>query len=261
MSTRTVLLLGLFFRLAGIKQGLWYSHSKNSLSLRLSCRIVDTVFSSTPSSIPVHSRKIRYVGHGIRCKPFVDARKKAQKPRHGILVLGRIAKIKNIERAIQSISESEIENPELTCVGPVESNSTYHLDLLRFASQKHVKIVLEGPYEYSAIPLLLVKYDAIFTGTPKSVDKAAIEGALSGCFVITDQEETIELTGMREIWKLLGFPCSPNLIMQINLLSKMNAHDKLALRSVLSDKCAQLNNVDETVKKILKEIARVNDRH
>jgi hypothetical protein len=95
MSPRTAEILGPLFKLARIKQGLWYSHSNPSKELRFAARIVDKVFSSSVNSLPIRSTKARFVGHGINVSKFINIEESDRKK--AVLSLGRIAKIKNNE--------------------------------------------------------------------------------------------------------------------------------------------------------------------
>ena len=126
--------------------------------------------------------------------------------------------------------------------------------LRTIAISNHTSLGIKNPVPYSQIPETLVGYKFIFTGTPRSVDKAVIEGAMSGCFVLSAEEEILGMTGMLEIWQELGYSNFPQLAEQINVLSKLKGDREQALRVQLSEKAISLNEIRSTTNKILSEI-------
>jgi glycosyltransferase involved in cell wall biosynthesis len=254
MSPRTLLILGPLYKIAGIKQGLWYSHSKKSPSLKYSQGLADKIFTSTPSAIPIVNSRIRYVGHGIKSQSLLDVLKSSTIKREGILALGRIVPVKNIELAISAISESKYKDLQLTCIGPHLSESEYVKSLTDFAISHQVELKLKQALPYSKIPQVLSGFEFIFTGTPRSVDKAVIEGAMSGCFVLASEKEILKMTGMLEVWRDLGYSDFPQLSEQLNVLCTLDVAIEQTLRTKLSAEAVLLNEINSTIKKILSEI-------
>jgi len=254
MSPRTLLIVGPLYKIAGIKQGLWYSHSKKSPSLKYSQVFANRIFTSTPSAIPISNGRVRYVGHGIKSQSLLDALNSSTKKREGILALGRIVPVKNIELAISAISKSKYKDLQLTCIGPHLSESEYVKSLTDLAVSHQVELKLEQALPYSKIPQVLSGFEFIFTGTPRSVDKAVIEGAMSGCFVLAVEKEILEMTGMLEVWRDLGYSDFPQLSEQLNVLCTLDVAIEQTLRTKLSVEAVLLNEVNSTVKKILSEI-------
>ena len=254
MSPRTLLIVGPLYKIAGIKQGLWYSHSKKSPSLKYSQVFARRIFTSTPSAIPISNGRVRYVGHGIKSQSLLDALNSSTKKREGILALGRIVPVKNIELAISAISKSKYKDLQLTCIGPHLSESEYVKSLTDLAVSHQVELKLGQALPYSKIPQVLSGFEFIFTGTPRSVDKAVIEGAMSGCFVLAVEKEILEMTGMLEVWRDLGYSDFPQLSEQLNVLCTLDVAIEQTLRTKLSLEAVLLNEVNSTVKKILSEI-------
>lgn len=254
MSTRSLLITGVFYKLMGVKQGLWYSHSKKSISLKASYKFADRIFTSTPGAIPISGTRIKYVGHGIKSRRFLTDSLSLPKKRDGIVVLGRVTPVKNIESLIDAVSISGVANIKITCLGPTDNTSKYSENLLKQAKKNSVPLILKKAIPYSEIPYALSQFDLIFTGTPKSVDKAVIEGALCGCFVISGEEQAIKLTGMSYVFKALGFESIPTVDKQIILLSQISKMKRERLRSILRSKAAEINDVDKTIQKILYEL-------
>lgn len=254
MSPRTLLILGPLYRIARINQGLWYSHSKKSPSLKYAYLLANSIFSSTPSAVPITNSRIRFVGHGIKSKPLVDAMKTSTKKRSGILALGRVVPIKNIELLISAISKSKYKDLKITCIGPHQAKGEYVKSLRDFAISHQIDLKIEQAIKYSKVPQTLAKFEYIFTGTPKSVDKAVIEGAMSGCFVLAIEEEILKVTGMLQIWRDLGYSNVPDLYEQLHVLHTLDVAMEQNLRAKLSAEALLLNDINSTVKKILSKI-------
>lgn len=251
MSPRTLLVLGPLYRLARVNQGLWYSHSKKSFSLRASKYFANKIFSSTPTAIPISGDKLRFVGHGVKSEKFTEALAKSGKSRRGIVALGRISPIKRLEQIIDAISHTRIADMNLTFIGSSKVDDQYEVKLVELARLKDISLKIIGSLPYESIPQKLCEFDAIYTGTPKSVDKAAIEGAICGCFVLTTEEQTLHLTGMKEVFRFLGFEDTPPLSVQITTLANLSAEMQSKMRATLSARAAELNDINETTLKIL----------
>jgi glycosyltransferase involved in cell wall biosynthesis len=238
----------------GVKQGLWYSHSKKSISLKFSHFFANEIFTSTSNAIPISSSKINYVGHGIRTERFTNGLSTSQLSRSGVVAVGRVVPIKRVEFLIDAVFNSGIQEFRITCLGPFEEEDAYPQRLKSMAKLKKVDLALKGAIPYAYLPALLINFDFVFTGTPSSVDKAVIEGALSGCFVISSEKQALELTGMDKVFEALGFKDIPTLEVQLLTLSGLPTTEKELLRSKLSARARELNDLDRTTLEILRKI-------
>ena len=251
MSTRSLLIVGLFYKLMGVRQGLWYSHSKKSFTLSASHILADRIFTSTPSAIPISNSRVKFVGHGLKSERFLRNDFVAFQKRNGIVAIGRVVPVKRIELLVEAVSTSKLANLGITCIGPHEANGNYPNKILELARTKGIDVSLRNAIPYKEIPNTLLGFDFIFTGTPKSVDKAVIEGAMCGCFVISSEEQAIKLTGMDQVFKSLGFESTPTIENQLIAINSLASDQKENLRSILSTTAAELNDLDQTTQKIL----------
>ena len=103
---------------------------------------------------------------------------------------------------------------------------------------------------YSEVALELKKYKYIFSGTPKSVDKALLEGAIAGCFVLSSNPDALKLSGMEKVWKVLQVEKNLSLDEQIMQLENLQVDLDAELRNNLVRNCISANDLEETVKKI-----------
>lgn len=239
MSTYSAVILGPFFRFLRIRQGIWYSHSVRSKSLWLAAKLANVIFSSTPDALPLVSRKSRFVGHGINLKKF-KKQDFASNNRSGIVSLGRYAPIKNFEEFLE-IADS-FKDMVFEIYGP-SGNLHYKNLLVEQFESKFANVSLYNSVNYREIPDLLSKYEYFYSGTPKSVDKAAIEAALSGCFIISTNTTTLDVTGMSEVWKFMKIPHPNNLARQIWEL-ETTQEDRGQLRKLLISKAQERNNLE-----------------
>jgi glycosyltransferase involved in cell wall biosynthesis len=254
MSTRTLLILGPLYRLLQVKQILWYSHSKKSMSLRFSLGYANKIFTSTQGAFPFNSRNLKYIGHGIQTQRFREAYRNSKVVRRDAIALGRVAKIKKIEEAIHAIAQLEFSKIRLICVGNQDADLSYTTDLTKMSQESKVEILFKGAINYSQIPSELANYEYVYTGTPGSVDKAVIEGACAGCFVITSEESALQITGMAKIWVQLGHKDIPDLANQFKILSNLGEEEKERLRLRLSEYACSANDISQTTKTIMQEL-------
>jgi len=250
MSTKTAALLGPIFRLSGVKQGLWYSHSSITHELLFAEKYMNKIYSSMPESLPISSKKARFTGHGIDVSKFPKLNLYSRSL--AVLSLGRIARIKRNEILIDALSKSQREIKEVHLVGPTGSSIKYLQELTAYGLERGVNVKYLGEISHRDVPELLSKYSACYTGNPNTVDKSVIEGALSGCFTLASQEFILKQTGMSDVLEKAGLSFEINLTDQISVLDKL--HEKDELRLVLRDQAIRKNSVQNTTSKIVSEL-------
>lgn len=251
MSNKFAALIGLPLRMLRVRQGFWYSHSASPLSFKLAAKFSNLVFSSSPHALPISNKKCRYVGHGIDFSGFPLISDNVTTSRKSFISLGRISPIKNLELFIKAVADSNSTDKVIHLAGPIGKNMGYKKKLLDLATEEKVSLVFLGEIPYSEIPHLLANYSICFTGNPKTTDKAAIEAAAVGCFVICSEPNTQQLTGMDEFWAMHDVQ-SPNLKEQINAIIALS--DTSQYRKKISERAITQSNVHQTVRSILADI-------
>lgn len=248
MSEKTAFLVGPILRILGIKQGLWYSHNRKSNVLILASKFVNYIFSPTTNSFPIKSSKIRPVGHGINMSRFQKIGNSTVN-RKGIVSLGRISKVKNLEVIIDSLSRVSLPRPSLTLIGPVMEEDKYVEALIKRAKDSDVQLTLEDGISYSQVPKVISQYSMAFSGSPNTVDKSVLEAAAVGCFVLSVNEFVLELSGMGSVWSSIGVKAPLEITSQIELLK----HHELdtSLREIIAASSIEKNDVKNTAFKIL----------
>ena len=253
MSEKTACYLGLLYKVAGIRQGLWYSHNRKSWTLRCAVRFVDFIFSPTVNSFPINTSKIRPVGHGIKMARFAKL-ELINSPKTGILSLGRISRVKNLENIIDALSRTIPPRSKLTFVGPVMETEEYVQKLELRALNADVELEIKQPVAYADIPEAISHYSMCFSGSPNTVDKSVLEAAAVGCFVLSDNRHVLELTGMKEVWKSIGATLPTSIESQINQLKHYESEPNL--RALLSKSCISRNEISTTSLRIMNDLVK-----
>lgn len=247
MSTKTAAILGLPIRLLGIKQVLWYSHSSYNLDLKISRIFMNYIVSSSPISLPFKSSKNRFLGHGINVQTFqgfLNVKKEKD-----IISLGRVARIKKLETLIEKIAKLNRLNTKIDFIGPIYDDE-YRAELEKLASDKKISIRFCGKINYTDVPSVLSRYKYLYTGNPKTIDKAAIEGALTGTFVLSEDKEVLYLCGMLDFWEEIQKKEIPSIPEQISLLDKLDKKATSRIRREISIRSANRSNLSNTIQEI-----------
>ena len=253
MSVLTVIFPGLLFKLFRIPQGLWYSHSALPTSLKLALKVVDLVFTSTIGSTKIESNKLRFVGHGIDYTAYPEKDEILKIDKSGIVSLGRIAKVKNLDRLLISGS-MEDSYPKVTFIGPVEKGSSLVKDLKSMADKAQVELDFLASIPHKDVASVLSGFAFYYSGTPWSVDKATLEAASVGCIVISEQQPAKELTGMAEEWKRLGFEKDLKINDQLKILQGLSTETLQDIRMRIIEFTRSRNNVVNTTRMIAEQL-------
>jgi glycosyltransferase involved in cell wall biosynthesis len=248
MTNRVAALIGLPLRIIGVRQGLWYSHSSIPISLKFAAKFSNILFSSSPHALPISNEKCKYVNHGIDFSRFPAVANLEIDPQNTFISLGRVSPIKNLELFIDAVSKSKSASKIINLAGPSCAESEYQKSLVKFAETVGITLRFLGEVPYPQVPTLLSQFSICYTGNPRTTDKAAIEAAAVGCFVISNEPDTRKLTGMTEYWQINGIDPS-DLVSQINFLLDVQMEPKLRLE--ISIRARERNNVTNTIEKIM----------
>jgi hypothetical protein len=90
----------------------------------------------------------------------------------------------------------------------------------------------------------------IFSGTPKSIDKALIEGAASGCYVLSENISANSLTGMDHAFALIDVNPGRSLAEKIDILGGVPQGIDSILRTTISSNTSSNCDVSQTSLKI-----------
>jgi len=174
--------------------GLWYVHRSVTRNLKIAERLVDFVFTASPLSFRIPSKKVIYTGHAIDVERFMPV-SGGEKGGLRMLVLGRISPVKDIGSVIQACALlKDWDYPWTLSIigGPVMERDQEYLDILKHAVKdlglEH-RVSFEGSHPYSKIGEIYREHDMFISmSTTGSVDKAVLEACASGLTVLTANE-------------------------------------------------------------------------
>jgi glycosyltransferase involved in cell wall biosynthesis len=194
MNQIYVILGGWCWRLFGKRIGLWYTHGKVSLSLRMAEKITNIIFTASKESCRLDSGKIRIVGHGIDLNKFKYWERKPGDV-FKIITVGRISPVKDLETIINAyeILEKKTENVSLEFIGGagLPEHQEYLNEMRELVKKKGLndKIIFAGPVPVEKIPEYLYNSDLFVSASRTgSLDKVVIEAMATGLPVISSNE-------------------------------------------------------------------------
>ncbi len=214
MNPEYALLGGLFWRLAGKKSALWYVHKEVNWRLRLAALLVDRIFTASPESCRLRSRKVEVVGHGIdvsyptfdfrksnvgdcdttnvahtnKIKPFPERTNVVRGLR--LLTVGRIVPVKDLRTLILGFMKLRERFPEaeMSIVGePITERDRAYLTEIRRIASSGVRFC--GGVSHEELPRLYAEATAfVHASRTGSIDKAVLEALAVGLPVFTSSE-------------------------------------------------------------------------
>lgn len=249
MSQYTVIFPGIFLKIFGARQGLWYAHAAKGITLYLAEKISSKTFTSAKGAFPLFSKKLTLLGQGVSTSKFSLAfQENIDSKREGIFSLGRINRVKNLEKLLEIMPAKHVNRIEF--MGRCEDKN-YKLMIENLAKEKELNLVINDSKSYNEIPLYLTKWSYYYCGTDTAVDKAAIEAAASGCIIISTNKNVLKLTGMDDIYNNFDLLVPENLFDQISFFDKLTNKDISLIRKEISARSCEQNNVVNTTHKIV----------
>lgn len=249
MVHHTVLFPGIVFKFLGYPQALWYSHKSKPLFLQSASRIVDVVTSTSKTSFPLNGEvEVTALGHGIdRSKfLFMNSGCSARDYKSSIIYLGRISRIKNLEKLLTETSLLKKDcDLDISFIGPIMDPS-YVNELLDISKNEGITINFMNPIDYTKVPGVLNKFSYFFSGTELSLDKAALEAAMCGCLVVTENRNLMEAVGMDSFWSTKSVDINSLKISdQLFFLEQLTPEEKFLLRKLTAEHTYQFADVNK----------------
>jgi glycosyltransferase involved in cell wall biosynthesis len=258
MITWPIWLFGLIFKLSGWKQGVWYSHHHADFALRSTTLLVDRFFSPTTTTFPIKvNKKLVATGHSLNFSN-ISAPKENRTTRqlNSIYCIGRIAPVKRIELLLRELAMLDLEDRKkisVKLIGPAQSRE-YMEFLKEEAAILQINLLILGPMLRSDLLKFLEEIEFIFNGTPKSVDKAALEACASGAILITNNIELCSLTGMDSIWENVKPNRIPTILEQVQYLSNIGTKRLIEIANHVQVTTRFKNDYFNTIKVIEREL-------
>jgi glycosyltransferase involved in cell wall biosynthesis len=160
---------------------LWFTQQAGGPSLQLAERVVDRLLTVDTRSVPLHSGKVRAIGHGIdiaalSCVP------ERRPPLRRLLGLGRYAPVKGWEIVLRALTA--LPEATFTLHGPMltDADRAYRPQLEALAGTLGVRdrVTFGAEVAYGEVPHLLGLADALVNATwGNAADKVVYEAAAS----------------------------------------------------------------------------------
>jgi glycosyltransferase involved in cell wall biosynthesis len=253
MTSYSLMIFAPFAHILKVRQSIWYSHSVADFPLRASLRYADFAVSSSKGSFPlVIGPKLHEIGHGISINANDMADYHSVQIRKGTVIVGRVTPIKRIEAFIEALGQDPIIAQRYLPVhiyGPI-TDKLYKDFLLGLADQHGIKIFFFGELPYKEIQENNKKYRFVFSGTPKSTDKALLEACISGCIPLTENLEAQALVGADLMWQEMQLKNSENLPAQLSKLALLSDPELKNFGILIARRTKENNNLENTVQRI-----------
>lgn len=160
---------------------LWFTQQAAGPSLGAAERVVDRILTVDARSVPLHSRKVRAIGHGVDVAslPCVPERRP---PLRRLLGLGRYAPVKGWETVLRALPH--LPDATFTLHGPMltDADRAHRPQLEALAGRLDVRhrVSFGGEVGYAEVPHLLGLADALVNATRgNAADKVVYEAAAS----------------------------------------------------------------------------------
>jgi glycosyltransferase involved in cell wall biosynthesis len=189
MNPEYVVAGGLLWRMLGKRIGLWFTHKSTALPVRIATVLADDIFTASPESFRIPSKKVYVTGHGILLPQGMPH----EKERSGALELvtvGRLSPIKHYELMFDVLDALRAAGTpaHLTIVGgpATAADSAYEATLRDAVTARTLPVRFLGSVPHGDIARVLGAADVFIncSGTG-SLDKAILEAWLAGLFVAT----------------------------------------------------------------------------
>lgn len=191
MNPEYVVVGGLLWRMLGKRVSLWYTHRTVDTKLRIAARLMHIAFTGSVESFRIDTPKRIVAGQGVDTTVFTPPTDIHDGP-PTLLVVGRISPIKNLELAINALSEvrSRGVDVRLRIVGAVgtEQDRPYLESIekiIRDRSLTNVATLVGGKDAPGVLDELRGSDVFLHTSKTNSADKTAVEAMAVGLYQVT----------------------------------------------------------------------------
>jgi glycosyltransferase involved in cell wall biosynthesis len=240
MNVLPVLIMGSFLKIAGVPQGLWYSHKVSGLKLKIAEKLVNHCFSTSIETFPLKSKKVKGIGHGL--DQYWKPQKIHSRDRNSLLVVGRISRVKKIKEIVLANSRVLENRPNICLIGQIQEKA-YFEEILTLAKVLGVVVEYAGELKRDELRSELQEGSIIYSGTRGSVDKAVLEGGVAGCFIVSQNSTVMIASGQKEIIEKEFEVNLSKLSLQSQIEFFLKIQERVDIRNQISQLCSEKNSL------------------
>lgn len=258
MNPEYVVLGGILWKAWGKKVSMWYVHKQINLKLWIAEKFVAKVFTSSPQSFGIKSRKVKYVGHGIDTEKFSYF--KWNTSSRVIVHVGRVTPIKGCETLIEVLGLLKNTDPNWRSIFIGETvtkqDLKYKENLKELIKDKNLEdsVDFAGSLAPLEISQIFSQSFASVNMTPAGgMDKVVLESWASGCPSFSSNESFREVYGQYADKFIFSFKDVQNLKGKIESLVELESAENIIKE--LSHKIRKDFNVEGLIVKIMNNLA------
>jgi glycosyltransferase involved in cell wall biosynthesis len=246
----------------GVKVVLWFTHWKETRTLRLAERLSNSVVTVDRRSFPLDSPKVEAIGHGIDLAEFARA---SAAPRHEdfrAVALGRYSRAKGLETVIRAagLAGDRGLDLRLEVFGPALNvpEREHRAELERLVAELGLekRVALRHAVLRAEVPEVLARADVLVNNMEAGApDKVVYEAAASARPVLASNRVFDELFAGLEMQ--LEFPRDDpeRLADRLAQLAALPGEERIALGEALRERVAERHSVQHWADRILEVVA------
>jgi glycosyltransferase involved in cell wall biosynthesis len=168
----------------GVPVLLWFTQAGGGRLLRVAEPLVSAILTVDRRSVPLRSRKVHAIGHGIDVAAFPPSNTVSQGGMR-LLGLGRYAPVKGWDVAIRALAELPGARLAIHGATLTDADRRNRAELERLARELGVDVTFGEAVPRSEVPRLLAGADALVNPTRgNAADKVVFEAAAAGIPVL-----------------------------------------------------------------------------
>lgn len=246
----------------GVKVLLWFTHWKQTRTLRLAERVSNRVVTVDRRSFPMDSPKVEAIGHGIDLAEFSDLPAAPAHEDFRALALGRYSRAKGLEtviRAVRFAGDAGLDL-RLELFGPALNGAerAHRAELERLVSELGLekRIALRHAVLRTEVPGVLARADVLVNNMEAGApDKVVYEAAASARPVLASNPVFDELFAGLEPPLVFQREDPEDLAARLAQLATLSAVERAAIGEALRERVAERHSVQHWADRILQAAA------
>jgi len=119
-----------------------------------------------------------------------------------IVSVGRISRAKALEKIFCDLTPVAKKLKLILHLYGQILDRKYAGELKMLARESNIELEFRETVKYQELPAILQRYNLYFTGTEKAIDKAAVEAAMSGLIVLSNNMNLLRILGLSSFYEL-----------------------------------------------------------